>query len=65
VFYFFANQHFFLKTILTGPANGSFGFASPIPVLSLPKEANPSGKTKEPFFANGTTKMITLQIDCN
>jgi len=46
VFLFFSTTHFF-KTILASRTNGTFAFA---PTL----KADPSAKSKEPFFANLT-----------
>jgi len=44
VFYFLPTAHF-LKTILASRTNGTFAFAPT-------HEANPSAKSKEPFFSH-------------
>jgi hypothetical protein len=49
VFYFFTTAHF-LKTILSQPTNGTFGFAR--------HTSRPFAKPKEPNFANRTDKTV-------
>lgn len=48
VFLFFPTAHF-IKTILASRTNGTFAFAPKL-------KANPSAKSKEPFFANASIK---------
>lgn len=52
VFYFFATAHF-LKTIFCHRTNGTFAFAPT-------HEANPSAKSKEPFFCKAPIKTVFL-----
>jgi hypothetical protein len=55
VYFLFSLPHIFFNSILCQPANGTLAF-------SPTAQANPSAKTKEPFFSQ-RTKTVTNKID--